>query len=78
MVDADGHYSLQIFKSERPRFASDDKGKGTAAELAASTLGSSTHYGTMSVDSAAHVLTVSIEGASFRIRRARSRSGGTC
>lgn len=65
MVDAAGHYSLQIFKSERPRFASGAKAKGTPAELAAATLGASTHYGTMRVDTAAHVLTVSIEGASF-------------
>ena len=65
IVDAGGHYSLQIFKSERPRFASDAKAKGTPAEFKAATLGSSTHYGTMSVDSAAHVLTVSIDGASF-------------
>src|SRR3954469_21329811 len=45
IVDADGRYSLQIFKSERPHFASDDKTKGTPAEFASSVLGSSTHYG---------------------------------
>jgi len=65
IIDASGHYSLQIFKTERPRFASADKAKGTPAEFESAVLGSSTHYGTMSLDSVAHVLTVNIEGASF-------------
>ncbi|MEO7772956.1 MAG: lipocalin-like domain-containing protein [Gemmatimonadaceae bacterium] len=64
-VDATGRYSLQIFKSERRRFASDDKVKGTPFEFESATLGSSTHFGTMSVDTVTHVLTVDIEGASF-------------
>jgi|SRR5471030_384446 len=65
LVDERGHYSLQIFKSERPRFASADKGQGTAAEFASATLGSSSHYGSVSVDNDAHVLTFRIEGSSF-------------
>lgn len=66
MIDASGRYSLQIFKAERARFASNNKVKGTPAEYESAVLGSSTHYGTMSVDSAAHVLTVNVEGASYR------------
>jgi hypothetical protein len=65
LVDADGRYSLQIFKAERPRFKSGNKTTGTANELQAATLGSSTHFGTMSLDTTSHVLTVNIEGASF-------------
>jgi lipocalin-like protein len=65
IVDATGHYSLQIFRSERPRFASGDKVTGTVAEFEAAVKGSSTHFGTMSLDTATHVLTVNIEGASF-------------
>lgn len=65
IVDATGRYSLQIFKSERPRFASGDKVTGTAAELKDAVMGSSTHFGTISVDTAMHELTVNIEGASF-------------
>lgn len=65
LIDAAGHYSLQIFKSERARFAQDDKAKGTPAEFESAALGSSTHFGTMSVDPAAHLLTVNIEAASF-------------
>ena len=65
IVDANGRYSLQIFSSERPRFASDDKATGTAAEFQATVIGSSTHFGRMSLDTIAHVLTVNVEGASF-------------
>lgn len=65
LIDRDGRYSLQIFKSERPRFAGGDKAAGTEAEYRAAVLGSSTHYGTLSVDPAAGTLTFRIEAASF-------------
>lgn len=65
IVDAQGRYSLQIFKSERLRFASGDKAGGSADEYASAALGSSTHYGTITVDSRQHTLTFRIEGASF-------------
>jgi len=65
MIDAQGHYSLQIFKAERPRFASGEKLTGTPAEFEAAVLGSSTHFGTISVDPVSHTLTFRIENASF-------------
>lgn len=65
LVDTHGRYSLQIFQSERPRFAAPDKGAGTGSEFAAAVLGSSTHYGLVTIDAARHVLTFRIEGASF-------------
>lgn len=65
LIDAQGRYSLQIFKSERPRFASNDKGQGSSAEFAGAVLGASTHYGSVTVDADAHLLTFRIEGASF-------------
>ncbi len=64
-VDAAGRYTVQIYKAERPRFASPDKRQGTAAEFEAAVLGSSTHFGTLTVDPVAHVLTVHIEHAAF-------------
>ena len=63
IIDAAGRYSLQIFKSERARFASPDKKKATPAEYESAVLGSSTHFGTVSV--AADVLTFRIDVASF-------------
>lgn len=65
IVDADGRYSLQIFKSERVRFASDSKADGSVDEFKSAVMGSSTHYGTMTIDAKAGVLVFSIEGASF-------------
>jgi hypothetical protein len=65
MIDAAGRYSLQIFKSERPRFASGDKSKGTPAEYEAAVMGSSTHFGRVSVDAPAGVITFTSEAASY-------------
>lgn len=65
VIDERGRYSLQIFKSERPRFVAGDKRKGTPAEYESAVLGSSTHFGTVSVDAAAGVLTFHIENASY-------------
>lgn len=65
VVDAQGRYSLQIFKSERVPFATDNKADGSADEFKSAVMGSSTHYGTMAIDEKAAVLVFSIEGASF-------------
>ncbi|WP_165185373.1 lipocalin-like domain-containing protein [Caulobacter soli] len=65
IIDGQGRYSLQIFDGDRPRIASGDKATATPAELAGAVIGSSTHYGTVAIDSAAHVLVFKIEGASF-------------
>lgn len=65
IVDAAGRYSLQIFKSERLRFATDSKVDGSADEFKSAAMGSSTHYGTVTVDDANGLLVFSIEGSSF-------------
>ncbi|RKP46334.1 lipocalin-like domain-containing protein [Trinickia fusca] len=65
LIDAQGHYSLQIFKVERAQFASGDKGSGTPAEYKAAVMGSSTHFGTISVDPVGGILTFHIQNASF-------------
>ncbi|MBR1222255.1 lipocalin-like domain-containing protein [Bradyrhizobium sp. U87765 SZCCT0131] len=65
LVDASGHYSLQIFKAERPRFAAGDKAAGTDAEFRQAVLGASTHYGTMALDPAKGTLTFRIEASSY-------------
>ncbi|HJR72403.1 MAG TPA: lipocalin-like domain-containing protein [Luteimonas sp.] len=64
IVDAQGRYSLQIFKSERLRFAG-DKNDGSTDEFASAVLGSSTHYGTLSVVAEQGLLVFRIEGASY-------------
>lgn len=65
LIDAHGHYSLQIFKAERPKFVSGDKGAGTPDEYRAAVMGSSTHFGTIGVDSDGKTLIFHIEHASF-------------
>jgi hypothetical protein len=65
LIDGEGHYSLQIYKAERPRFATGDKLAGTDAEYKAAVLGSSTHFGTVSANAAAGTLTFRIDAASF-------------
>ena len=65
VVDAKGRYSLQIFKSERLHFAGENKADGSIDEFRSAVMGSSTHYGTVTIDEPASVLVFSIEGASF-------------
>lgn len=65
VIDAKGRYSLQIFKSERLRFAGDSKADASVDEFRSAVMGSSTHYGTMTIDEGAGVLVFSIVGSSF-------------
>lgn len=65
IIDSRGRYSLQIFKAERLRFASDSKADGSPDEFRSAVLGSSTHYGTMTIDDKAGLLVFSIEDSSF-------------
>jgi len=60
MIDRDGRYSLQIYRSSQPTYATDAKGGRTdfkPGEIA------STHYGEVSLDPAAHSVTFRIERA---------------
>ena len=65
IVDAAGRYSLQIFKSERPRFKGLDKASGAADEFKAAVMGSSAHFGTVKIDAKESLLIFEIESASF-------------
>lgn len=64
LIDHEGRYSLQIFHPQRQQFAG-SKAKATLAELKTAVLGSSTHYGTISVDSAKQQLKFNIDAASY-------------
>ena len=65
MVDKVGRYSIQIFRPNRPKFASGDKKKGTPDEYAEAVLGSSTHTGRVVVDTIRGKLIFNIEAASY-------------
>jgi hypothetical protein len=64
-IDREGHYSLFIFDSSRPRFGANDKKAGTPNEFRAATLGTSSHFGTVVVDPGKKTLTFHIEGATY-------------
>jgi hypothetical protein len=64
-VDAEGRYNLQIFRPDRPVFASGDKTRGTPEEYSRAVLGSSTHFGKLSIDPAKRQLIFDVEAASF-------------
>jgi len=65
IIDADGRYSLQIFRADRPKFASRDKRKGTPQEYEAAVLGMSSHIGRCSIEPQSSTLTFRIEWASY-------------
>ena len=65
MFDAEGRYALQIFRADRPKFASNDKSHGTAAEYEAAVNGANSHFGRFVVDEAGKSITFAIEHASF-------------
>jgi Lipocalin-like domain len=65
MIDKDGRYSLQIFRVNRPKFASGDKTRGTPEEYRETVLGSSTHTGRIEIDGIKHKLVFKIDAASY-------------
>ncbi|GAB3784589.1 lipocalin-like domain-containing protein [Dyella agri] len=65
LIDRMGHYALQIFRGDRPRFANPDKAKASAQEYRAAVMGASTHFGMITVEPDRHQMVFHIEGASF-------------
>ncbi|WP_242539089.1 lipocalin-like domain-containing protein [Trinickia acidisoli] len=65
MIDREGNYSLQIFKSERTSFSSGNKATGSPGEYRAAVMGSSTHFGSVDIDPVNKTLTFHIRSASF-------------
>ena len=62
---ADGYYSVQIYRTDRVKFSSGDKLKGSPEEYKEASLNTSSHFGRYSVDSAKHTITFHIDRASF-------------
>lgn len=63
MIDAHGHYMMQIARAQRMPFASGDKSKGTPAEYRAASLDSNAHYGSISIQG--NQMMTHIDQASF-------------
>ncbi|CAM3250611.1 Lipocalin-like domain-containing protein [Sphingomonas antarctica] len=64
-VDAAHRYNMQIFKVGRSAFASGDKARGTPDEYRQAVVGSSTHFGVVTIDRAKHELVFDVKAASF-------------
>ena len=60
-----GRYAVQVMRVNRPRFASNDRDKGTAEENKAAVQGLITHFGTYTVDEGGKTVTLHIEGSSY-------------
>ena len=65
MFGADGRYSLQIIRDVRPKFAANDRLKGTPDENKAAVAGTLSHFGRYTLDDVGKTLTLRIEGSSF-------------
>jgi hypothetical protein len=50
LIDAQGHYMMQIVRAQRVPFASGDKSRGTPQEYRAASLDFNAHYGTVSLE----------------------------
>jgi Lipocalin-like domain len=61
----DGYYSVQVYRSERLKFSSGDKFKGTLEEYKDASVSTSVHFGRYSVDSAKHTITFRIDRSSI-------------
>jgi hypothetical protein len=61
---ADGFYSVQIYRTERIKFASGDKFNGTLDEYKDASLSTSVHFGRYSVDAAKHTITFKVDRSS--------------
>jgi hypothetical protein len=62
---ADGHYSLQIMRDVRPKFASNNREAGNPDEYKAAVHGMISHFGTYSINEADKTLNLRIAGSSF-------------
>jgi hypothetical protein len=65
IVDASGHYSLVIIRSDLPKFASSNREAGTPEENKAAVQGSIAFFGTYTVDEAAKTLTQHVDSCRF-------------
>jgi hypothetical protein len=62
---SDGYYSVQVYRSERLKFASGDKFQGTLEEYKDASLSTSVHFGRYSVDPVNHTITFNIDRSSI-------------
>jgi hypothetical protein len=62
---ADGHYVIEIFRSEHIKFVSGDRSKGTPEEYKDAVLSASCHFGTYTVNETKGTITFHTERSSY-------------
>jgi hypothetical protein len=65
VFDITGLYALEIMSDGRPKFAANDKSKGTAEEYRAAVQGSNCHFGKYKISERDHTVTLYVEHATF-------------
>jgi Lipocalin-like domain len=65
MFAPDGHFSVAITRSGRPKFASNSRATGTADENKAVVTGSNAFFGSYALNEADKTLTLRIEGSTY-------------
>jgi hypothetical protein len=65
MFSPNGHYSLEIMRASLPKFASNDREKGSADENKAVVQGTITHFGTYTVNDGDKSVSFRVESSSF-------------
>ena len=65
IFDRSGRYALQMYRSDLPKFASNNRATGTAEENKAVVQGSLAHFGTYTVNEKEGTFIVSPEGSSY-------------
>jgi hypothetical protein len=65
MFAADGHFTVAFSRAGRPKFASNNRGTGTAEENKAAVAGANAFFGTYAVNEADKSLTFRVEGSTY-------------
>jgi Lipocalin-like domain len=65
MFDAGGHFSMQIMRASRPKFAAKNRLQGTADENKAAVAGTITQFGGYTLDEPSKTLTFRVEASSY-------------
>ena len=62
---SDGRYAIEIFRSDRKKFASNDRAAGTPEEYKQAILSTSAHFGNYTVDPQKNTITFKVDRSSF-------------
>jgi hypothetical protein len=65
IFDASGRYIISIMRSDRPKYAVNDRAQGTADENKATAQGTITYFGTYSVSEAERMIEIHVVSSSF-------------